>query len=79
MEVFMETAKIFKNGQSQAVRLPKGCRFEGSEVYVKKMGDIVLLVPKDKPWELFVNSLDRFTDDFMEKRIQPPLESRESL
>jgi len=79
MEVFMETAKIFKNGQSQAVRLPKGCRFEGSEVYVKKMGDIVLLVPKDKPWELFVNSLDRFTDDFMEKRIQPPPESRESL
>ena len=52
MEVLMETAKIFKNGQSQAVRLPKECRFEGSEVYIKKMGDIVLLMPKDKPWEL---------------------------
>ncbi len=75
----METGKIFKNGQSQAVRLPKSCRFKGSEVYVKKMGDMVILVPKDKPWELFVKSLDQFTDDFMMDRVQPSMENRESM
>jgi antitoxin VapB len=50
----VQTAKLFKNGRSQAVRLPKDCRFEGDEVYVKRQGRIVTLLPKDDPWrELF--------------------------
>jgi antitoxin VapB len=40
----METAKLFMNGKSQAVRLPKNCRLEGEEVYVKKIGNIVILI-----------------------------------
>ena len=43
----METAKLFVNGKSQAVRLPKEYRFLGKEVGIKKVGDIVLLFPKD--------------------------------
>jgi len=39
------TAKLFKNGSSQAVRLPKECRFAGDEVVVKRFGDMVILVP----------------------------------
>lgn len=42
----MPTAKLFRNGNSQAVRLPKECRFEGDEVIVKKAGDTVVLFPK---------------------------------
>ncbi|MFI5002153.1 MAG: antitoxin [Reyranellales bacterium] len=50
----VQTAKLFKNGRSQAVRLPKDCRFEGDEVYVKRQGRVVTLMPKDDPWrELF--------------------------
>jgi antitoxin VapB len=72
-------AKLFKNGKSQAVRLPKDFKFDGSEVYVKKIGRNVLLIPKEDPWESLISSLDKFTDDFMAERDQPPPEHRESL
>ena len=62
----MMTAKLFENGRSQAVRLPKECRFSGEEVTVNKIGDIVLLIPKTSGWEAFANAIDMFSDDFME-------------
>ena len=49
----MMTAKLFMNGSSQAVRLPKECRLTGDEVYTQKIGNAILLVPKDKAWETF--------------------------
>lgn len=61
----MEIAKIFQNGRSQAVRLPKEYRFSDDEVYVKKVGNIVLLYPKEQVWETFVDGVNSFTDDFM--------------
>jgi len=61
----METAKLFSNGQSQAVRLPKAYRFSGTEVYVKKIGNTVMLFPKDQEWETFLEGLNSFSDDFM--------------
>ena len=61
----MQTAKLFENGRSQAVRLPKECRFRGDEVFVRKYEDIVILFPKRSPWTPLVNSLHKFTDDFM--------------
>ena len=76
----METAKLFKNGQSQAVRLPKEYRFEGKDVYIKKMDGIVLLIPKEDLWENFVHSLDKFSDDFLsENRKQGEFENREDI
>lgn len=75
----MNTAKLFKSGNSQAVRLPKAYNFEGSEVYVNKIGRSVILVPKDNPWEMLVSSLDQFTADFMAEREQPSLQGREGL
>ena len=72
----MHTAKIFINGKSQAVRLPKEYRFEGAEVYVNKVGGTVILFPKEDPWGPFFESLHNFTDDFMTDREQPPLEKR---
>ena len=70
-EVKMKTAKLFKNGQSQAVRLPKEFRFTGSEVYIKKQGVAIVLLPKEKSWEPLFNSLKHFTKDFKIERNQP--------
>jgi antitoxin VapB len=67
----MNTAKLFKNGQSQAVRLPKDYRFEGSEVFIKKSGNAVVLLPEKDSWATLVSSLERFTPEFMATRKQP--------
>jgi antitoxin VapB len=75
----MQTAKIFINGRSQAVRLPKDFRFAGKDVFIKKIGNIVVLLPKDDPWSSLVNSLDQFTDDFMVSRDQPNQNSRDKF
>ncbi len=79
MRCVMQTAKIFINGRSQAVRLPKDFRFSGNDVFIKKIGKMVVLLPKDDPWAPLVNSLDQFTDDFMDSRDQPNQDSREKF
>lgn len=75
----MQTAKLFNNGRSQAVRLPKELRFSGEDVYVRKIGNMVILLPKDDPWSPLVSSLDQFSDDFMNTREQPSQDVREEL
>ena len=75
----MQTAKIFKNGNSQAVRLPREFRFDDMDVYIKKIDDIVILVPRSGSWRSLVNSLESFSDDFMDERAQPHEQIRESL
>jgi antitoxin VapB len=67
----MQTAKLFLNGQSQAVRLPKEFRFEGNEVFIKRMGNTIILLPFKNPWVSLFNSLSKFSEDFMETREQP--------
>jgi len=75
----MRRARLFRNGASQAVRLPKECRFEGTEVYVKSIGRAIVLLPVDNTWESLRQSLDHFTEDFLSDRAQPPLERRSPL
>ena len=75
----MKTAKIFQNGKSQAVRLPKEFRFDDTEVFIKKSGHVVYLIPRDASWEILFSSLKKFSKDFMAERSQPLQESRESL
>jgi len=75
------TAKLFQNGQSQAVRLPKEFRFENlKEVFIKKINGMVILIPKsDKTvWDTMFDNLDNFSDDFMQTRTEPKQE-REDL
>jgi antitoxin VapB len=73
----METAKLFQNGKSQAVRLPKKYRLPGNKVLIKKMGDAVILLPYDNPWKSWIEGLRLFSDDFMETRPQPDQQKRE--
>jgi antitoxin VapB len=74
----MDTAKIFKNGKSQAIRLPKEYRFQGSKVYLKQVGNAVVLIPEQDSWQTLIDSLAQFSDDFMSEREQPPTQERES-
>lgn len=67
----MKTAKLFKNGESQAIRLPKEFRFAGNEVFIKRVGDAVVLLPKAKSWDTLIESLPKFPSDFMNEREQP--------
>ena len=71
----MQTAKLFKNGRSQAVRLPKEFRFDGDEVYVRREGRSIVLSPKDQPkenpWQDFFDALDSFDPPFKFVRDQP--------
>ncbi len=60
----LQTARLFVNGSSQAVRLPKEFRFQGTEVYVQKVGGCVLLSPKERAWETFMEGVSGFTDDY---------------
>ena len=75
----MRTAKLFKNGRSQAVRLPKEFRFEGTQVFIKKVGNMVVLIPEQDSWQTLFDSLQQFSDDFMETRNQPEQQVREGL
>ena len=76
----MQSAKLFLNGRSQAVRLPKEFQFSGDDVLIQKVGDAVILLPNNKRWEIFMHGLNSFTDDFMkEERSQCKSQSREKI
>jgi len=76
----MQTARLFLNGRSQAVRLPKEYQFNGENVYIQRVGDAVILFPVDKEWEVFLHGLNNFSDDFMsEGRLQDMDQNREEI
>jgi antitoxin VapB len=72
--------KLFRNGRSQAVRLPKEYAFSGDSVFVKKIDGVVMIFPQEDPWKPFLESLDKFSPDFLsEDRYQPMAEHRGEL
>lgn len=73
----MKTAKIFRSGNSQAVRIPKEFQMQGNEVEIERKGEVLLLRPKKGSWDAFSESLHKFTDDFMsDGRDQAPVQKR---
>mgnify|MGYP000994385107 CR=1 FL=1 len=72
----MQTAKLFTNGRSQAVRLPKEFRFEGDEVQIERIGDTVVLRPIKKSWDAVFAALDEFEPGFTIEREQPTEQHR---
>lgn len=71
-----QTAKIFQNGRSQAIRLPKEFRFEGKEVFIEKVGDKVILSPKPASWEAFFLTGEKADPHFMKDRKDLDLQER---
>ena len=75
----MLTAKVFKSGNSQAIRIPKEYQLEAGELYINKIGNTIVIFPKNDPWEAFRESLSDFSDDFfIEGRKQPEMQKRKS-
>jgi antitoxin VapB len=72
-------ARLFMTGRSQAVRLPAAYRFVGDSVYVKRWRGVVILLPKRKPWTPLVESLGKFTSDFLNDRAEPGPQQRPDL
>ncbi len=76
----MLSSKVFISGNSQAIRLPKEYQVEEKELYIKKVGNTIILFPKNNPWETFERSLTEFSEDFMiDGRNQPDVQKREEL
>lgn len=71
--------KLFMIGNSQAVRIPREFQLEGDEVKIQRRGNTLVIRPKKQTWQLLLDSLSLFTDDFMEGgRQQPPVQKRKS-
>ena len=72
-----DTAKLFQTGRSQAVRLPQAYRFEGQEVILKRVGEGVLLLPRNNHWSNLLASLEKFGPDFEIEREQGEIQERD--
>jgi len=74
-------AKVFPNGRSQAIRIPKDFRVESDEVYIEKVGESLVITPRKRDrWDILHEMLEQTdTSDFMTERTWPPLEVREEL
>ena len=72
-----QRAKLFMNGKSQAVRLPKAFRFEGEEVEIRRVGDAVLLRPLHANWEAFFSQESAFDANWLDQRGDEPPQERE--
>ncbi len=75
----MNIIKPSKDNEHQFVDLPQNYQIEGEEAYIKKVGNVILLIPKDNPWQILFSSLELLSDDFMEQREQPSQPEREAL
>ena len=76
----MKTATVVTQPHGQTVCLPEEFRLDGDEVFVKRVGRSILLIPKQAdPWQSLVDSLDQFSEDFMQDRAQPSPQHREAI
>ena len=76
----MKTVKVFKSGNSQAVRIPREYQVVENELVINKIGNTIILFPQNDPWELFKKSLEDFSDDFFAGgRKQPAMQKRSSF
>jgi len=75
----MQTAKLFMNGKSQAVRLPKEFRFGGDEVVIKRVGDAVMLFPKRYRSSVLEKELAKLDPDVRVEREQPKEQQKRSF
>jgi antitoxin VapB len=72
------TAKVFMTNRSQAVRLPKEYQFETDEVYIRKVGDDVILSPRPRDWRTYLESAPAASDAFMAEVQDLPVQEREA-
>jgi antitoxin VapB len=75
----MKMVEVSRDGQDNTVKLP-GEFLQGEEkVYINEIGNAVVLIPCHDPWRTLLDSLNEFSDDFMEDRVQPEEQVRENI
>lgn len=75
----IEAVRIQNLEGSQAINIPESFKINDDKVYIKRIGNVIYLIPFHNPWQNLMDSLDEFTPDFMENRNQSPQQTRESF
>lgn len=77
----MEIAKVVTDGREQSIRLPKDFPIDGDEFLIRRLGKMIMLVPKDEAWNIFLEGLNGFTEDFLPNGREPQgaLNTRDAL
>jgi antitoxin VapB len=75
----IEAVNIQNISGQQAITLPEELRINDDKVYLKKMGNVIYIIPFHNPWQNFYDSLSGFSPDFMNERDQPSQQNRESF
>ncbi|EDN71080.1 virulence associated protein B [Beggiatoa sp. PS] len=70
---------VIQKGKTQWVELPNAFHLNGQEVFIKSIGNAIVLIPSDNPWQSLFDSLEQFSDDFMDEREQPKQQLREAF
>jgi len=74
-----ETIDIKSNKGIQAITIPKEMKIDDNKVYLKKVGNVIYIIPFHNPWQNLIESTESFTSDFMDNREQPDIQHRESF
>ena len=74
-----DTVEIQDKSGFQSVEIPDDFKIKDNKVYLKKVGNALYLIPFHNPWQSLYDSVNEFTEDFMNEREQPELQIRESL
>lgn len=75
----IEAVEIQNISGIQTIHLPHELRINDDKVYLKKMGNVIYIIPFHNPWQNFYDSLPTFSDGFMNERDQPLQQTRESF
>lgn len=75
----MKRANVLQQDSHQIIKLPRSLRINSQQVFIKQVGNALVLIPSENPWQSLFDSLENFSDDFMEIREQPELQVKENL
>lgn len=74
-----DTIEIQDKSGFQSIKIPDDFKINDNKVYLKKVGNVLYIIPFHNPWQSLYDSVSEFTDDFMNERDQADLQMRESL
>jgi len=77
--VGFQTVHIETNGNQKYISLPIDFQIDGDKFYLKRLGDLIYLIPYKQPWKSMWDSLDMFSEDFLSDRNQGTAQRREDI
>ena len=74
-----EAVNIQDISGTQTIKIPDNLKINDDKVYLKKVGETIYIIPFHNPWQCMLESVNQFSDDFMDDRKQPNQQLRESF